>query len=249
MRTRAVRTLLLLAFTLMVVACDGLAGGEQTTVEPLPTVAIEAATETPAASSEATAPAASSAAPTRVGTEFVLRLPREDAVPGDWVMSPQPDFQTREPASGATYRYACLDLPARSVGVASVGYRHLEGLPSVYIEYVLYPSAAEAAAALEDMRRATEGCPAFTIGEGDGAIEAALAPLDFPPHGDDSFAAALTTNAPATGELLTHAIKILSGRIVVGINHAVYADEAPPDAALTGALAALVVQNLAGDFH
>jgi hypothetical protein len=239
----------------MAVACDRPAGGEQATVESIPTV-VAAATAAPAAdlptatmAVESTATVAPGVAPTRIGAEFVLLLPREDAVPGDWLMSPQPDFEARDPQPGATYRYACLDLPARSTGVASVGYRHLEGLPSVHVEYVIYPSAAAAAAAMADMRRATEECPTFTIGEGEGAIEAALAPLDFAAHGDDSFAAALTTNAPATGELLTHAVKILSGRVVVGINHAVYAAELPPDAALTESLAALVIQNLAGDFH
>lgn len=250
MKTRAVSTSLFIV-VLMAVACDRPAGGEQATVEPIPTIAAAAATQAPAATAvvESTATVAPGAAPTRIGAEFVLRLPREDAVPGDWLMSPQPGFEARDPQPGATYRYACLDLPARSTGVASVGYRHLDGLPSVHVEYVIYPSAEEAAAAMADMRRATEECPTFAIGEGEGAIEATLAPLDFPAHGDESFAVALTTNATTTGELLTHAVKILSGRVVVGINHAAYAAEPPPDATLTESLAALVVQSLADDFH
>jgi hypothetical protein len=39
-------------------------------------------------------------------------------------------------------------------------------------------------------------------------------------------------------------IKIQQGHVVVGINHAAYADMLPPDGALTEALAALAVGNL-----
>jgi hypothetical protein len=186
--------------------------------------------------------------PTRVGAEYVLRLPRESAVPANWIINPAPAFEVRNPQPGQTYRYACLDLPTRSTGVASVGYRHLEGMPNVYIEYVIYPTAEDAAAALADMRRATEACPSFTIGEGDNAIEATVVPLDFPAYGDDSFALALETSAP-TADLVTHAVKVLTGRIIVGINHAAYADAPPPDAALTESLVEVALENLAGDFH
>jgi hypothetical protein len=186
--------------------------------------------------------------PTRIGAEHVLRLPRESAVPAGWVMNPIPGFEARDPQPGQTYRFACLDLPARSTGVASVGYRHLEGMPNIFIEYVIYPTAEDAGAALADMRRATEECPSLTIGEGDNAIEATVVPLDFPAYGDDSFALALETSAP-TADLVTHAVKILTGRIVVGINHAAYAGAPPPDAALTESLVEAALQNLAGDFH
>jgi hypothetical protein len=121
-------------------------------------------------------------------------------------------------------------------------------MPNVFIEYVIYLTAEDAAAALEDMRRATEACPSFTIGEGESAIEATLVPLDFPTYGDDSFALALQTDAP-TADLVTHAVKILTGRIIVGVNHAVYAGDMPPDAALTESLIEAALQNLTGDFH
>jgi hypothetical protein len=161
-------------------------------------------------------------------------------------MNPPPDFQTRAPGPDETYQFACLELPARSIGLASVGYRSLEGLPNVVIEYVVYPTAGDAGAALADMRRAAEACAAFTIGEGDDAIQAAFAPLDFPAQGDDSFAAALTTSGPITGDLLTHVIKIQRGHVVIGISHANAAGGAPPDAALTEALAWLTVEQIDG---
>ena len=209
-----------------------------TTEPPEATSAPSVATATTAPTAPATAEPAATTEPTpqppaatRVGAEYVLLLPREAAVPAGWAMNAAPAFETRQPQPGDTYRFACLDLPARSIGVASVGYRHLEGLPSVFVEYVVYPSAEDAAAALADMQRATVECPTFTIGQGDGATTAAFAPLDFPAYGDAGFAAALNTTAPDSDELLTHMIKIRHGHVIAGISHATYAAAGPPDAA------------------
>lgn len=214
------------------------------------------ATETPPAP---TAPAPTAPAPettdplptlaavpaaTRVGVDYVMLLPREAAVPDGWAMNPTVNYDTRQPQPGETYHFACRDLTARSIGAASVGYRSLEGLPSIHIEYVVYPTAELAAAALADMQSAVEACPEFTIGEGDGATSATFSPLDFPAYGDAGFATALNTSSPVTGELQIHAIKIRNGHVVIGINHTTYAGEAPPDRALTESLAALAVGNL-----
>ncbi|WP_374686475.1 hypothetical protein [Promineifilum sp.] len=208
---------------------------------PLPTATLA---PDPATVEAAASPAAPTAAATRTGANYVLSLPREAAVPADWLMNPPPDFQTRSPGPGDTYRFACLELPARSTGLATVGYRSLEGLPSVAIEYAVYPSATEAGAALADMRQAASDCIEFTIGEGDNAIQAAFAPLDFPAHGDDSFAMALTTSGPTTGDLLTHVIKIQRGHVVIGISHAAAASGPLPDTALTESLAQLAVEQI-----
>jgi len=214
--------------------------GPAGTLPPPATLAAEPTT------GAAASPAATTPVATREGATYVLSLPREAAVPADWLMNPPPAFQTRSPGPGDVYRFACLDLPARSTGLASVGYRSLEGLPNVVIEYAVYPSAAEAGAALADMRRAAAECAAFTIGEGEGAIQAAFAPLDFPAQGDDSFAAALTTSGPTTGDLLTHVIKIQRDHVVIGISHANAAGGPPPDAALTESLAQLAVEQIDG---
>lgn len=184
--------------------------------------------------------------PTRAGVDYVLLLPREAAVPTGWAMNPAPSFETRRPEPGETYRFACRELTARSVGAAKVGYRSLEGLPSIHIEYVVYPTDEIAAAALEDMESSVEACPEFTIGEGDGAIAASFAPLSFPDYGDDGFGAVLTTSSSLTGDLQTHAIKIRAGHVIIGINHATYATDPPPDMALTESVAALAAGNLAG---
>ena len=181
---------------------------------------------------------------TRVGSEYVLLLPREDAVPTDWAMSPPPDFQTRTPGPDDTYRFACRDLPARSIGIATVGYRHLDGLPSVAIEYVVYASADAAEAALADMRAAAEECGDFAIGQGNNATAATLAPLAFDALGDAHFAAALSTRSDTSGDLLIHLVKVRQGHVVIGISHTAYADGATPDAALTRALAERAVANL-----
>lgn len=207
--------------------------------------ATAAPTAPPATASADSAEGDVPAAATRVGSEYVLLLPREAAVPAGWIMNPAPDFQVRQPGPSDTYRFACLDLPARSTGVASVGYRSLEGLPSIHVEYVVYPSAEDAAAALADMQRAAEECAAFTIGQGDSATVAALAPLAFPAYGDAGFAMTLSTSSPQTGELLTHVIKIRHEHVIAGISHAAYADAPPPDSALSESLAALIVSNLA----
>ncbi|MBP6786251.1 MAG: hypothetical protein KA170_01580 [Candidatus Promineofilum sp.] len=185
-------------------------------------------------------------AATRVGADYVLLLPREAAVPADWVMNPVPDFETRRPQPGDTYRFACRDLPARSVGIATVGYRHLEGLPSIHVEYVIYPTAEEAAAALADMQAAVEACAEFTIGEGDGATTATFSSLDFPAYGEAGFAAALGSQSPVAGSLLTHMIKARQGHVIIGLSHSTYAAEPPPDPALTESLLSLAVNNLAG---
>lgn len=251
LRRVAAVTLLLM----MLVSCRQSPPSELATVSPAttepptgtPATSLTPAEDTPTAGAP-TATIASLAMPTRVGAEHVLRLPRESIVPANWIINPIPAFETRDPQPGQTYRFACLDLPARSTGVASVGYRHLEGMPNIYIEYVIYRTADDAAAALADMKRATEACSSFTIGEGENAISATVAPLDFPAYGDDSFALALETNA-ATADLLTHAIKVLTGYIVVGINHATYAGESPPDAALTELIVEAALRNLAGEFH
>lgn len=197
------------------------------------------ATAAPSEALPVTPPAA-----TRTGSEYVLLLPREAAVPAGWAMNPAPAFKTRRPQPGDTYRFACQDLTARSVGIANVGYRSLEGLPSIHIEYVIYPTAEAAAAALADMRQAVDDCAEFDIGAGAGAISAAFSPLDFPAYGDAGFAAALRTDSPITGALLTHMVKVRQGHTVIGINHANYDGEAPPDAALTESLVALAVGNL-----
>lgn len=221
-------------------ASSDAAGGATTTTAPTPATA-EPASE---AADSATVTPTSPPAATRVGSDYVLLLPREDAVPTGWAINPPPDFQTRAPGPADTYRFACRDLPARSIGIATVGYRHLDGLPSVAIEYVIYASADAAAAALADMRAATETCGDFAIGQGEAATAAALAPLAFDPLGDDSFAAALTTGGDTTGGLLTHVVKVRQGHVVIGVSHTVYADQAPPDAALTRALAERAVENL-----
>jgi len=213
------------------------------TPTPQPTPVIVSDAPAPDATATSTSEVAAAVA-TRVGSEYVLRLPREDAVPAGWLMNPLPTFETRAPGPDDTYRFACLELPARSTGVASVGYRHLEGLPSVGIEYVVYASADDAAAALDDMRAATETCADFTIGP-DAATAAAFAPLEFPAHGDESFAAVLSTRNDATGDLLTHVIKIRHGHVVIGISHSQDAAADPPDATLTNALAETAVANLA----
>lgn len=199
---------------------------------------------TPLPSSDAPT-AAPTAAATRVGADYVLRLPREAAVPAGWLINPSPAFETRQPAPGDTYRYACQDLPARSIGQASVGYRHLEGLPNVFIEYVVYPTAEAAAAALADMQAATNECGQFTIGEGEGATQAAFAPLEFPAHGDAGFAATLATQSAPTGELLTHVVKVRQGHVIIGVSHANAAGGDAPDLALTESLVALAAGNLA----
>lgn len=183
---------------------------------------------------------------TRVGANYVLQLPREDSVPVNWAMDRPPDFRVHERQPGETYRFACLELPARSIGVASVGYRHLDGLPNVYIEYVVYRSPEDAAAALADMQRAAENCAEFEIGTGSAATSARMSPIDLGSYGQESFAASLETSGEATGELVTHVLKVRQDDVIIGINHAASAAGAPPDSALTESLAGVAVRNLSG---
>ncbi len=220
------------------------------TAAPLPTVAATAPAATlapvetlPPAPSPTPAEQATPAA-TRTGADYVLRLPREDAVPAGWAMSPQPNFETRAPRPGETYRFACRDLPARSIGIATVGYRHLDGLPSVAIEYVVYPTAEDAAAALADMRAAADTCGDFTIGSGDAATTASFAPLEPPAGGEESFAAALTTANAVSGDLVTHLVKVRQNHVIIGVSHSARAGDAPPDEALTRALIETALSNL-----
>lgn len=160
-------------------------------------------------------------------------------------MNPIPDYDIRQPQPGETYRFACLDLPARSVGAAKVGYRHLEGLPSVHIEYVIYPTAADAEDALGDMRRAVDECPTYSLGEGDAQTTAAFSPFSFPGYGDDQLAAEMATESALTGSLRIHMVKVRQGHVVVGVNHTAFAAGLPIDEALTESLVALAVSNLA----
>ena len=249
--TRRVVMLLALALLAAFAAACGRAQPPAANAPTAPAAALPAATASvadaptvaAAPTAAATPPAAPSPAATRTGADYVLRLPREDAVPADWRMSPLPDFQARAPQPGDTYRFACRDLPARSIGVATVGYRHLDGLPSVAIEYVVYPSAEEAAAALADMREAAESCGDFTIGAGDSASSARFAPLDFA-AGEDGFAAALSTDNEATGPLLTHVVKVRRDHVIIGVSHSAAAGAEPPDADLTRGLIQTALDNL-----
>ena len=239
------RTLALVFMALLIATGCRASRTSDLTATPLPATASPSVPTDPAPEATVALPTvAAVAAPTRVGVDYVILLPREAAVPVGWAMNPTVNYDTRQPQPGETYHFACRDLTARSIGAASVGYRSLEGLPSIHIEYVVYPTAELAAAALADMQSAVEACPEFTIGEGDGATSAAFSPLDFPAYGDAGFATALNTSSPVTGELQTHAIKIRSGHVVIGINHTTYATEPPPDRALTESLAALAVGNL-----
>lgn len=246
--TRRTMALTALSLALLLAACAGGATDTPTpaiesaapTPPPQTAVVSPASSATPAPAPTATLPAPPPALATREGADYVLRLPREDAVPADWAMSPQPDFQRRAPQPGDTYPFACRDLPARSIGIATVGYRHLDGLPSVAIEYVVYASAADAEAALADMAAATETCGDFTL----GATTAAFVPLEFPDLGDGRFAAALTTHGTESGDLLIHVVKVRQGHVVIGVSHTTYAGEAPPDEALTRALVEQAMDNL-----
>lgn len=220
-------------------ACSGPAATDPATVEA--TAGVTASPTIEPSPVPALIPAA-----TRAGSEYVLLLPREAAVPADWAMNPAPSFETRDPQPGATYRFACRDLAARSVGVAAVGYRHLEGLPSIHIEYVIYPTDEVAAAALGDMRAAAEACASFTIGEGASPTSAKFSALDFPAFGDESFAAVLATDSPISGELRTHMHKVRKGHVVIGVHHTAYASAMPPDMALTESIVTLAVGNLEG---
>lgn len=184
------------------------------------------------------------AIPTRLGANYVLQLPRENAVPAGWAMDRRPDYRVPDRQPGDTYRFACLDLPARSIGTASVGYRSLDGLPSVFIEYVVYDSAETAQAALADMQRAAESCPTFDIGTGASATAAQMAMIDFQQFGEASFAAALATDNETNGQLTTHLLKVRQDQIIVGINYANYTADAPPDNDLIAALAAIAIGNL-----
>ena len=239
---RALVAVLLIAVFLVAACRPAPAASEASNATPTVAVPSPAAESMPAAGNGP--PAASLPAATRVGADYVLLLPRESAVPAGWQFSPPPDFQTRRPQAGDTYRFACLDLPARSIGAASVGYRSLEGLPSVHIEYVIYLSADDAAAALDDMFQATQACRDFEIGQGQGTTAASFETLTLPPYGEDGFAVVLSTSSAGTGALQTHVVKVRHGHVVIGISQTGYADDAPPDAALTESLLATAVNNL-----
>ena len=252
--------LLAVAGHLLLAACGAPAAENDSTVTALPTATAAPPTATrlataspaavppsPTAAVEATrAATAAPAAATRVGADYVLLLPREAAVPAGWVMNPVPDYEARSPAPDETYRFACRELPARSVGLASVGYRSLDGLPRVRIEYAVYPSAEAAGAALADMQAAVAACPEFTIGEGDSATAASFSPRDFPTIGDEAFAATLSTSNATTGDLVTHFAKVRQGHVVISIFHAGDPAAEPLDNTLMEDLAGVAVSNLAG---
>lgn len=145
------------------------------------------------------------------GGVYVAGLLRPGDVPAGWQMDRAPQYVARSPEPGEMYSFACDQLPARSTGVATVGYRSLEGLPSLTVEYVIYATAEDAAAALAEMRATAESCGTFTVTAAGGEVSARMTPLDFPAGGDASFAVALETASAATGDLLTHVIKDPAG--------------------------------------
>jgi hypothetical protein len=178
------------------------------------------------------------------GGVYVAGLLRPGDVPAGWQMDRAPQYAARSPEPGEMYSFACEQLPARSTGVATVGYRSLEGLPSLTVEYVIYATAEDAAAALAEMRAAAASCGTFTVTAAGGEVSARMTPLEFPAGGDASFAVALETASAATGDLLTHVIKIRQGRVIIGINHAARGGDPPPDPAVSERAAELTVRYL-----
>jgi hypothetical protein len=178
------------------------------------------------------------------GGVYVAALLRPGDVPAGWQMDRAPQYTARSPEPGEMYSFACDRLPARSTGVATVGYRSLEGLPSLAVEYVIYATAEDAAAALAEMRASAESCGTFTVNAAGGEVSARMTPLEFPAGGDGSFAVALETASAATGNLLTHVIKIQQGRVIIGINHAVRGGDPLPDQGVSERAAELTVRYL-----
>lgn len=243
-------SVLYLVTTFMLVACaaEPATNESATTLgdDASPPPALPTATAaTPTSDAEEPAPAGALALDEQAAF-YISRLPRPADVPAGWRMDRTPQFQERSPAPGESYRFACEQLPARSVGLATVGYRSLDALPSMTIEYVVYPTEGDAAQALADMQQAAETCEQFALsGQAGDPPDARFAPLEFPSFGSSSFGAALTTDTETTGALLTHVIKIQSGNVVVGINHANWADQPPPETAVTEAMARLTLDYLA----
>lgn len=182
------------------------------------------------------------------GGTFVAKLPRPNDLPAGWLLSASPRYEERTPEPGDTYSFACQALPARSVGVASIGYRQIEGLPGLSVEYVVYNSAEDASAALEDMRRAATACPDFVIelGGAVGEVAATIEPLQAAELGDGSFAMLLQTSAALTGDLTTRVFKVRQDNVVIGINHSALTGEPVPGAALGEAVARLAIRYLDG---
>lgn len=253
-RGRLVRVLLPIVVAVLLAACGGADDAALSPETTMPTAPAAAATTPPeptAAPNQSEAAAgiqpgepvpadivATAVAVHGEGGVYVANLPRPADVPAEWLMDRAPQYEARSPRPGEKFRFACEDLPARSIGAASVGYRSLEGLPSVSIEYVIYPSAEDAAAALADMRAAAERCGPF---EALAGVAAQIQPIPFPELGEGSFAAELASDSEATGSLLTHVVKVRQGPVIIGVNLSANGAEGPPDQAISAALARLAL--------
>ena len=53
-----------------------------------------------------------------------------------------------------------------------------------------------------------------------------------------------STSGDASGDLLTHVVKVRQSHVIIGISHTTYAGETPPDDALTRALVERAIDNL-----
>ncbi len=189
--------LLLIVFAILLVACGP---DRAQTIDPHaatqtaePTELPRSATSEPTPEPQEVIPITKETVPTEptepqessseVDEEALLAalLTLED-MPTGWTTE-APSFEPRTP--GGTYASFCAELEARSIAAATVDFQKSALGPFMSHTIVVYPTRADAEAALDDLIAAARDCPELVDDTGNTNT---FSPLSFPAFGDDTFA-------------------------------------------------------------
>ncbi len=190
---------LVIFIVVLLVACGP---GRAQTIDPPAATIASTPQATTAASTATVPPAISQEPPTPLPTESPPPTPTQitessgnvdeerliaslltlNAMPTGWTGT-APEFELRTP--GGTYTSFCHELEARSIAAASVDFQKSALGPFMSHTIVVYPTTADAKAALEDLIAAVRDCPELVD---DAGNKNTFSALSFPVFGDDTFA-------------------------------------------------------------
>ena len=141
------------------------------------------ANETSSVVDESTEGAAAAIVTDKDRDNVIAALLTLDDMPTGWTQNETAVFTPSTP--GGTYRSMCQDIPARSIGSASVSFSQSTLGPQVDQFITIYPSSEEAEAAMADLSGVAQECGEYSDDNGNVFT---LSPLAFPSLGDDTFA-------------------------------------------------------------
>ncbi len=170
--------------TVVLIALGGVSCGTDRaqTISPRTTAEVDGESDAPA-DIEPTTDAPAAAISNRDRDAILAALLTLEDMPTGWTQAEAADFSPSTP--GGTYRSMCMDIPARSIGSASVSFSQSTLGPQINQTVVVFPSRNEAEAAMADLANVAQECGEYSDDNGNVFT---LSSLAFPSLGDDAFA-------------------------------------------------------------